>query len=72
MMRLTMARKGENMKFYVNDNCIGCGLCEGTCPDVFKLDGGHAVAADTEVSGSTLSDAQSAMENCPAGAIETK
>ena len=26
------------MKYVVNDGCIGCGLCEGTCPEVFSTD----------------------------------
>ena len=25
------------MKYFVNDGCIGCGLCAGTCPDVFSM-----------------------------------
>ena len=25
------------MKATVNEDCIGCGLCEGTCPDVFSI-----------------------------------
>ena len=33
------------MKFKVNENCIGCGLCEATCPNVFELtDEGYAKA----------------------------
>ena len=33
------------MKATVNEDCIGCGLCEGTCPDVFSIsDDGVAVA----------------------------
>lgn len=23
------------MKYYVNENCIGCGMCNGICPAVF-------------------------------------
>lgn len=39
------------MKFKVNENCIGCGLCSSTCPEVFSMsDGLVAVAVETEVS----------------------
>lgn len=38
------------MKYVVNDGCIGCGLCEGTCPEVFSMtDAGVAVAIDADV-----------------------
>ena len=33
------------MKYIVNEGCIGCGLCEATCPEVFSMsDAGTAVA----------------------------
>ena len=38
------------MKYIVNEGCIGCGLCEGTCPEVFHMtDDGIAAATETEV-----------------------
>lgn len=38
------------MKYYVNENCIGCGLCESVCPEVFSLsDEGVAVAISKDV-----------------------
>ena len=41
----------QNMKYRVDESCIGCGLCAGTCPEVFTMsDDGVAVAIETEVS----------------------
>ena len=59
------------MKYHVNDSCIGCGLCAGTCPEVFTMnDAGAAVAIETEVPAEALESAAEAMDGCPVGAIE--
>ena len=59
------------MKYFVNDGCIGCGLCAGTCPEVFSMsDEGVAVAIDSEVPEGALDSAAEAMDGCPVGAIE--
>lgn len=58
------------MKYHVNDNCIGCGLCESTCPEVFSMNGDVAVAIDTEVPENALAAAAEAKDGCPVGAIE--
>ncbi len=59
------------MKYVVDqDVCIGCGLCESTCPTVFSLNAdGKAVAEDREVEAAEESSAAEAKENCPVGAI---
>ena len=58
------------MKYHVNDNCIGCGLCESTCPEVFSIQGDVAVAIEGDVPESALASAAEAKESCPVGAIE--
>ena len=58
------------MKYHVNDSCIGCGLCDSTCPEVFSRNGDVAVAIDTEVLENALAAAAEAKEGCPVGAIE--
>ena len=59
------------MKYFVNDGCIGCGLCAGTCPEVFSMsDAGVAVAIEAEVTEGALDSAAEAKDGCPVGAIE--
>lgn len=61
------------MVFYVNDNCIGCGLCAGLCPEVFELndDGlSHVIAPATTPE--TQKQARQALEECPVDAIEER
>lgn len=58
------------MKYHVNDNCIGCGLCESTCPEVFSMNDDVAVAIEGDVPATALATAAKAKEGCPVGAIE--
>ncbi len=61
------------MRFRVNENCIGCGLCEATCPNVFHLkDEGFAEAIAQDVNEADLDAAMEAMNNCPVSAIENE
>ena len=61
------------MKYYVNENCIGCGLCESVCPEVFSLsDEGVAVAISEDVPEEALESAAEAMSDCPVSAIEER
>ena len=57
------------MKATVSEECIGCGLCEGTCPDVFSIsDDGVAVAVE-DIPEEAEDSAQEAADNCPVSAI---
>lgn len=56
------------MKAFVDENtCISCGLCEGTCSEVFSLDTGVAVAG--EVVAGTEDSVREACNECPVEAI---
>ena len=59
------------MKYVVNDNCIGCGLCAGICPEVFSMtDDGVARAVKAEVPDAVQGSAGEAKDSCPVSAIE--
>lgn len=56
------------MKAFVDENtCISCGLCEGTCSEVFSLDTGVAVAG--VVAPGTEDSVREACNECPVEAI---
>lgn len=58
------------MKFFVNESCIGCGLCTGACPEVFTMtDAGVAEAIQDEVDAALEASADAALDGCPVGAI---
>ena len=50
------------------DACIGCGVCENLCPDVFKL--GDDMKAEALVPESDLPCVQDAVDSCPVSAIK--
>jgi hemerythrin-like domain-containing protein/ferredoxin len=50
--------------------CIGCGICEATCPEVFSMDSeGFASVIAGEIPAAIVAGANEAMEGCPTGAI---
>ena len=58
------------MKVTVTDDCISCGLCVETCPEVFDMpDGEKAVPKVDTVPEALIDKAKEACEACPVDAI---
>lgn len=58
------------MKATVDENlCIGCGICEAVCPDVFELVDGIAKVKVDPVPAEAEADCREATESCPVEAI---
>jgi len=51
------------------DTCTACGLCEDTCPDVFKVGEDAARIIVDEIPPEVEDDVQQAAEECPVEAI---
>jgi len=59
------------MKVKVNpDLCIGCTLCVGTCPEVFRMEEDKAVVFVKEIPDQLQDLCRKAAEECPVIAIE--
>ncbi|MBO5451591.1 MAG: ferredoxin [Lachnospiraceae bacterium] len=57
------------MTAYVNENCIGCGMCASICPEVFQMTDENVALADDVLP--ELEDAtKEAAQSCPVNAIE--
>ena len=54
-----------------NDLCTGCGLCEETCPDIFKLNEDEDIAevVKTDYDENDEECIDEAIESCPTEAI---
>lgn len=57
------------MKAYVNEDCIGCGLCEGICPEVFHMTDAGVAEAAGDVPAELEEKTIEAKDSCPVGAI---
>jgi ferredoxin len=58
-------------KYYVDDQCIACGVCEGTAPENFKMngDGSHAYVAKQPENDAEEGQVKESMESCPTNSI---
>ncbi|MDX9917070.1 MAG: ferredoxin [Gudongella sp.] len=52
------------------DECIGCGLCESICPEVFKLDSESlATVIQDPIDPANYETALDARDSCPTSCI---
>jgi ferredoxin len=52
------------------ETCIGCGLCEETCPEVFKLNDDNIAEVISPSPGAELEDkVRESADACPVDAI---
>lgn len=51
------------------DICIGCELCTQTCPEVFRMEDGIAVAYTNPVPAANENTAKQAADECPVSCI---
>ena len=58
------------MRDYVDqDMCIGCGLREGTCPEVFRINDDGKAEAYADTTDENRDAVLEAIDGCPVGAI---
>ena len=57
------------MTAYVNENCIGCGMCASICPEVFQMTDENVALAD-DVLPEQEDATKEAAQSCPVNAIE--
>ena len=62
------------MRYYIEkDDCISCGMCARTCPEVFFMDeDGKAAAIEEDAPESALVMADVAKDFCPGEAIKAE
>ena len=52
------------------DTCIGCGACEGICPEVFSMDSENlSVPIEGDIPEDVLDAAEEARDSCPVSVI---
>ncbi|MDD4080817.1 MAG: ferredoxin [Eubacteriales bacterium] len=49
--------------------CIGCGLCESICPEVFRMNDDNLAEAYADVTEDLQETAEEARDSCPTDAI---
>lgn len=57
------------MRATISDECTACGVCEETCPEVFKQGDDIAEVIVDEIPPEAEASARQAAEDCPVEAI---
>lgn len=58
------------MRAFVDQGaCIGCGLCTGTAPDVFRMNDNGRAEAYADTTDMNKPDLDAAISGCPVSAI---
>ena len=55
--------------FVDQDMCIGCGLCEGICPEVFRMNESGLAEAFEDTTDENREAVMEAIDSCPVTAI---
>jgi ferredoxin len=67
------SRLPENVpgKFYVDEQCIDCGLCYGNCPGCFKREesNGYSYVFKQPTNSEEQEQCEEVVESCPVNAI---
>lgn len=60
------------MNAKVNEDCIGCGLCNSICPEVFSMTNEGFATACPDIPEKQYESVQEAADSCPVSAIEVE
>lgn len=55
--------------YYVDESCIGCGLCVSTAPDVFEMNSDDKAFVKKQPTPDELDGVKTSLESCPVSAI---
>ncbi len=58
--------------YLVEEDCIGCGMCQDVCPEVFALNEDKNVAEVIKPQGGPADLIDEAIESCPVECIHWK